>query len=139
MMNKYLKDFLHRGLIFGGFGPIILAIIYFILSKSVNDFTLSGGELLLGIVSIYLLAFVQAGATVFNQIEHWPITKSLLFHFGSLYIAYMVCYLVNSWLPFEPLVLIIFTAVFAVIYFTVWITVVLSIKAFTKKANQKLN
>ncbi len=138
-MNKYLKEFLHRGLIFGGFGPIILAIIYFILSKKIEDFTLTGGELLLGTISIYFLAFIQAGATVFNQIEDWPITKSLLFHFLSLYIAYVICYLINSWLPFKPLVLIIFTVVFAVIYFAVWITVVLSIKAFTKKANQKLS
>lgn len=138
-MNKYLKEFLHRGLIFGGFGPIILAFIYFILSKTINGFSLSGGELLLGIISVYLLAFIQAGATVFNQIEHWPITRSLLFHFVSLYLAYVICYVVNSWIPFKPMVLVIFTAVFAAIYFAVWIIVVLSIKAFTKKANRKLN
>ena len=138
-MNKYLKAFLQRGLIFGGFGPIILAIIYFILSKTVENFSLSGGELLLGTISIYLLAFVQAGATVFNQIEDWPITKSLLCHFGSLYIVYVLCYLINSWIPFKPIVLVIFTAVFVVVYFIIWITVVLSIKAFTKKANKKLN
>ena len=138
-MNKYLKEFLHRGLMFGGFGPIILAIIYFIISKTVKDFSLSSNELLLGTISIYLLAFIQAGATVFNQIDHWPITKSLLFHFGSLYIAYVLCYLINSWIPFNPLVLLIFTAVFVLVYFAIWITVVLSIKVFTKKANKKLN
>lgn len=137
-MNKYLKEFLHRGLIFGGFGPIILAIIYYILSKNIEGFTLSGGELLLGAISIYIVAFVQAGATVFNQIEDWPITKSLLFHFGSLYIVYVVCYIINSWIPFEPMVILIFTVVFILIYFIIWITVVLSIKAFTKKANKKL-
>ncbi len=138
-MNKYVKEFLHRGLIFAGVGPIILAIIYFILSKTVKDFSLTGGQLLLGTISIYIVAFVQAGATVFNQIEDWPITKSLLFHFGSLYIVYVLCYIINSWMPFEPLVLVIFTAVFALIYFIVWLTVVLSIKAFIKKANKKLN
>ncbi len=138
-MNKYLKEFFHRGLIFGGFGPIILAIIYYILSKTVDNFTLTGGQLLLGTVSIYFLAFVQAGATVFNQIEDWPITKSLLCHFASLYIVYVLCYIINSWIPFEPMVLVIFTAIFVVIYFAVWITVVLSIKAFSKKANKKLH
>ena len=138
-MNKYLKEFLHRGLIFGGFGPIILAMICFILSKTVKDFALTGSELLLGTVSIYFLAFVQAGATVFNQIDNWPVTKSLLYHFGSLYIAYVLCYLINSWIPFKPMVLVIFTIIFAMVYFIVWITVFLSIKAFTKKANKKLN
>ena len=134
-MNKYLKEFLHRGLIFGGFGPIILAIIYFILSKTVDNFTLNGGQVLLATISIYILAFVQAGASVFNQIEHWPISKSLLCHFGSLYVAYVLCYIINSWLPFEPIVLVIFTVVFALIYFIIWITVVLSIKAFTNGTN----
>ena len=137
-MNKYLKEFFHRGLIFGGFGPVVLAIIYFILSKTVENFALGGSEILLSTISIYILAFVQSGATVFNQIEDWPIMKSLLFHFGSLYIVYVLCYFINSWIPFNPMVIVIFTAIFILVYFTVWITVVLSIKAFTKKANQKL-
>ena len=91
-MNKYVKEFFHRGLVFSGFGPIILGIIYFVLSKTVVNFTLSGAEVFLGIVSIYLLAFVQAGATVFNQIEHWSIGKSLLCHLSTLYVAYSLCY-----------------------------------------------
>ena len=57
-MNKYLKDFLHRGLIFAGFGPIILGIIFFILSKTLDDFYVNGGQILFGIVSTYILAFV---------------------------------------------------------------------------------
>lgn len=137
-MNKYLKQFLHRGLIFGGFGPVILAIIYFIISKTVNNFAFSGKEVMLGIISVYLLAFLQAGATVFNQIEHWPITKSLLFHFSTLYVAYVLCYVLNSWIPFIPEVLIIFTLVFVLIYFVIWFTVYISVKTFSKKANQKL-
>lgn len=137
-MNKYLKEFLHRGLMFGGFGPIILAIVYFILSKSIENFSLSGKEILLGTVSVYLLAFLQAGATVFNQIEHWPITKSLLCHFTTLYIAYILCYVINSWIPFIPQVLIIFTVIFVLIYLVIWVTVYLSVKAFSKKANQKI-
>ena len=77
-MNKYVKEYMHRGLIFGGFGPIILGIIYFILSKTVDGFMLSGLEVMTGIISTYLLAFVHAGASIFNQIEHWGISKSLL-------------------------------------------------------------
>ena len=73
-MNKYFKEFLHRGLCFSGFGPIILAIIYFILSKTVDGFALNASQVLIGTVSIYLLAFIQAGASVFNQIEGWPIS-----------------------------------------------------------------
>ena len=137
-MNRYLKEFLHRGMLFSGFGPIVLGIIYFILSKTVDDFSLSGFEILLGIVSTYILAFVQAGATVFNQIEHWSVPKSLLCHFGSLYVAYVICYISNSWIPFEWGVVGLFTVIFAVLYFVIWFTVYFVTKATGKKLNSVL-
>ena len=137
-MNKYLKEFLHRGLVFSGFGPIVLGIIYFILSKTIDNFTLSGVEAFAGIVSTYLLAFVQAGVTVFNQIEHWSTGKSLFCHLSTLYVAYSICYLANTWIPFEPKVLLIFTLIFMAIYFVVWGIVYFSIKATSKNFNAKL-
>lgn len=137
-MNSYVKEFLKRGMTFAGFGPVILGIIYWILSATIEGFSLGGGEVCLAIVSIYLLAFLQAGASVFNQIEHWPLGKSLFFHFATLYVAYVGCYLLNTWIPFDPRVLLIFTAVFAVVYFVVWFTVYLCIKAMEKKLNKKL-
>lgn len=137
-MNKYLKEFLHRGLMFGGFGPIILGIVYWILSVAVEGFSLSGGQVCLGIVSIYLLAFVQAGASVFNQIEEWGIGKSLLVHFLTLFVAYSGCYLLNTWIPFEPMVLLIFAAIFIAVYFTVWLTVYFIVRATRNKLNHQL-
>lgn len=137
-MNKYTKEFLHRGLMFSGFGPVILGIIFYILSVTLPDFHLTGGQVLMGIVSIYLLAFIQAGASVFNQIEHWPLPKALLCHFGALYAAYSLCYLLNSWIPFEPLVLVIFTAIFVAGYFLVWGIVYLCVRVASRKLNQKI-
>ena len=137
-MNKYVKEFIHRGLVFAGFGPIVLAIIYFIHSKVIDDFTINGSEAFLAIVSIYLLAFVQAGATVFNQIEHWSIGKSLLCHLSTLYVAYSLCYVANTWIPFDPKVLLIFTIVFMTIYFVVWGIVYVSVKSISKNFNSKL-
>ena len=138
-MNVYLKKFLHRGLMFGGFGPIIMGIIYAILEGSIEDFSLSGGEVCFAIVSIYLLAFIHAGASVFNQIDHWPVAKSTLFHFLTLFASYSACYILNSWIPFEPMVLAIFAAVFIVSYFVIWTIVYLSVKATSKKMNAKLS
>lgn len=137
-MNKYVKTFLLRGLIFGGLGPIILGIIYVIISINVKDFSLSAKEVCLGICSIYILAFLQAGASVFNQIEHWPIMKSLFFHFFTIYIAYVSCYLLNRWLSFRLEIVGIFTLVFVILYFIIWITVYLAIKLSAKKFNQIL-
>lgn len=138
MMKKYLKEFLHRGLIFGGFGPIVLGIIFCILSRTLKDFSVSGDEILLGIISTYLLAFVQAGASVFNQIEHWSLPKSLLCHFTMLYAVYILCYVLNSWIPFEWGVIVLFTAIFTVSYFIIWFTVYFIAKATSKKLNATL-
>lgn len=137
-MNVYVKQFFHRGMLFGGFGPIIAGIVYWCVSLSVPDVSLTGGQMLLAIVSTYLLAFLHAGASVFNQIDHWPIAKSLLCHFGVLYVAYSLCYIVNTWIPFEPAALLVFTGMFAVIYLVVWVTVYLCIKATSKKFNAKI-
>ena len=137
-MNKYLKEFFHRGLIFAGFGPIILGIIFFILSKTLDDFYISGEQILLGIVSTYILAFVHAGVTVFNQIEHWSLPKSLFCHFGSLYAVYVLCYVLNSWIPFEWGVIGIFTAIFVTAFFVIWFTVYFIVRATGKKLNATL-
>ena len=137
-INKYVKSFFLRATVFGGFGPIILGIVYFVIS-CFEDLTLSANEVFLGIISTYILAFLHAGASVFNQIEEWPLAKSLLFHFLSLYVAYSVCYLVNSWIEFNIIAFICFTLVFVLVYFAVWLTVVICVKLATKKINQNIN
>lgn len=137
-MNKYLKSFLHRGLIFGGFGPIICGIVFLVLTLFQKDFALKGSEVFLAIISTYILAFIHAGASVFNQIEEWSTAKSLFLHLAILYVTYVSCYLLNSWIPFDYTVILIFTAVFAVTYFIVWAIVMISIKATSKKYNKSL-
>ena len=138
-MKKHVKDFMIRGLMFSGLGPVALGIVYFAISCTQSQFSLSAGEVLLGIISTYFLAFIQAGVTVFNQIENWSVVKSLFFHFTSLYVAYIACYLVNTWIPFEPFVIIIFTLIFTVLFFGIWLTVYLSVKSTERKINEKLN
>ena len=137
-MTKYLKEFLLRGLMFGGFGPIVLGIIYFVVSKVHADVTFSGSEVFSGIISVYLLAFIHAGASVFNQIEEWGLNKSITFHFGTLYIAYSLCYFINTWIPFDAKVFGIFTVIFIAVYSVVWITVYLCVRKASKNINTKI-
>ena len=93
----------------------------------------------MGIVTTYILAFVQAGATVFNQIEHWSMPKSIFCHFGLLYVVYSLAYVANSWIPFKAEVLGVFTVIFVVVFFLVWGIVYLAVKSTGKKFNEKLN
>ena len=137
-MKRYAKDFLLRGFIFGGFGPIILGIIYAILEGTLENFSLDGWQVLVAILSTYLLAFFQAGGSVFNQIEEWSLPKSLFCHFSLLYVCYVLCYLVNSWIPFEIGVVAIFTLVFAAVYAIIWLTVFLAVKGVSRKLNGRL-
>ncbi len=138
-MNKYLKDFFLRGMMFGGFGPIILGIIYLVLQNCTENFSLNGRQVFIAIISIYLLAFIQAGASVLNQIEtRFPILMTGA-HLSVLYFATLGAYLINSWIPFRADALGIFTAVFVIGYAVIWMTVYISIKTVCRKLNQKLN
>lgn len=135
---KYLKGFLLRGLCFGGFGPVIMGIIYYFISVSLKDFSLSGKEVLVGILSTYFLAFIHAGASIFNQIEGWSCGKSMAVHLSVLYTVYVICYLVNSWIPFDWKVIGIFTLIFIGAYLIVWLTVYVIVNKTSKNLNNKL-
>lgn len=137
-MNKYLKEFLHRGLMFSGFGPIIMVIIYLLVNMGLDSFALSSSEVFTAIISTYILAFLHAGASVFNSIEHWSLLKSTTCHFVILYLAYSGCYIINSWIPFMPEILLIFTGIFVLSYAVVWLVVYICIKTLTKKLNRKI-
>ena len=136
-MKKYIKSFLHRGLIFGGFGPIIVGIVFLIISI-LDKVSVTGTELFIMIFSTYLIAFVHAGASVFNQIKEWPLLKVITVHSITLYFAYIFCYLVNSWIEFSWLGILFFTLIFALTYLVVWMVVYIVIKQTTKQMNKKI-
>ena len=136
-MNKHLKNFILRGLIFGGLGPIVFGIIILIISMT-EKYTFSGASVFIGILSTYILAFIHAGCSVFNEIERWSLVKSICFHFVTIYVAYTLCYLINKWIEFKLKVLLIYTVVFIVSYFIIWIIVYLIIRKQTKRMNERL-
>jgi hypothetical protein len=55
-----------------------------------------------------------------------------------LYLAYTVCYLINAWIPFNPMVLLIFTIIFVVSYFLVWGIVYLCVRKASQRFNKQL-
>lgn len=137
-MNKYVKEFLMRGMMFSGFGPIIYAIIIMILSYTLPDFSITAMEVFKAVLSTYLLAFVHAGASVFNQIESWSVLKSLLCHLSTLYVAYTICYLANAWLTYSWAVIGIYTAIFIVGYALIWTIVYCCVRVSAKRLNVKI-
>ncbi len=133
-MNMYVKEFLHRGLMFSGFGPIVAGVVSLFEPLVIND----GKTIFTVIVSTYILAFIHAGSSVLNTVEKWSPAKTALIHLSILYVLYLACYLVNSWIPFDLKVVGIFTAIFVVGYFAIWLPVYFSVRKTSRNLNKNL-
>ena len=137
-VGKYIKDFVLRGMIAMGFGPIVLAIVYCTLGLTGVVETISVYEMVIGIVTITALAFICGGMTTVYQVEELPLPVAILLHGVSLYIAYATVYLVNGWLKEGLISFVIFTIIFVLGYALVWLIICLVTKSSTKKINQKI-
>ena len=137
-MKKFLKEFLLRGLICAGAGPMVLAIIYGILGATGVADSLSPKEVCLGILTITILAFIAAGMTAIYKQEQLPLPMMILIHGGALYIAYILTYLINGWLQSALIPILIFTGIFIAGYALIWLIIYFVEKAKTEKLNKLL-
>lgn len=138
-MKKFVLEFLRRGLIACGIGPIILAIVYLILQQTAAVETLSVNQVCIGIFSITALSFIAGGMNAIYQIEQLPLMVGIFVHGGVLYLSYLGTYLLNNWLDFGAIPIIVFSAIFVVGYILIWAIVYLIIKRNTAKLNKMLN
>ena len=137
-MKKFVLEFLRRGLIASGIGPIVLAIVYLILQQTAAVETLSVNQVCIGIFSITALAFIAGGMNAIYQIERLPLMVDILIHGGILYISYLATYLLNDWLDFGARPIIVFSAVFVVGYIVIWAIIYFIIKRNTDRLNKML-
>ena len=132
-------EFLRRGLIACGFGPIVLAILYLILQQKGIIETLTVNQVCLGIFSLSALAFMAGSLNVVYQIEQLPLMVAILIHGGVLYFSYLITYLVNDWLEWGVTPILVFSGVFVFGYLAIWAAIYFINKNQTKKLNEKLN
>lgn len=137
-MKKFVLEFLRRGFVAAGIGPIVLAIVYMILQQTATVETLSVNQVCIGIFSITALAFIAGGMNAIYQIERLPLMVAILIHGGILYISYLVTYLLNDWLEFGVMPIVVFTAIFVVGYIVIWAIIYSIIKRNTAKLNKML-
>ena len=137
-MKKFWKEFFLRGLICASSGPIVLAIIYGILGATGTVEYFSPNEVCMGILTITLLAFVAAGITAIYQMEQLPLPMMILIHGGTLYIAYIVTYLLNGWLLGQLMPILVFTGIFVTGYAVIWLIIYCVTKRKTEKMNKLL-
>ncbi len=137
-MKKFFSEFLRRGLMACGFGPVVLAIVYMILHYTANVQTLTVGQVCVGIFSITLLAFIAGGMNAVYQIERLPLMIAILTHGVILYISYLFTYILNSWLEWGLAPILAFTGIFIVAYLVIWVIIYSVIRKSTKQINIKL-
>ena len=137
-MKRTLIEFIRRGLMACGFGPMVLVICYLVAGKIGAVDTLSVNEVCIGIVSISLLAFVAGGMNVIYQAERLPLMAAVLIHGGVLYAWYLGTYLINGWLENGIVPMLVFTGIFAAGYMIIWAVIYAVTKSRTSRLNAKL-
>ena len=137
-MKNIFREFMHRGLLCMGFGPIVLAIVFAILNLCGVVEVITVSEMVLGIFTITVVAFVAAGVTVVYQIEKLPMLYAILIHGLTLYLDYAVIYLVNGWLKNGIIPFVVFTIIFILGFILTWSIVYLFIRKDIEKMNRKI-
>ncbi|MBR3687382.1 MAG: DUF3021 domain-containing protein [Clostridia bacterium] len=137
-MKRFGLEFLRRGFIASGIGPIVLAIVYLIVKQSTSIDTLTVDQVCVGIFSLTALAFIAGGMNAIYQVERLPLMTAILIHGGVLYIGYLVTYLLNDWLDFGIIPIIVFSAIFVVGYIVIWAIIYSIIKRTTTNLNKTL-
>ena len=137
-MKKFVLEFVRRGLFATGLGPIVLAIVYLILKQSAAIDALTVNQVCIGIFSLSVLAFIAGGMNAIYQVERLPLMTAILIHGAILYVGYIGTYLLNDWLDFGVIPIIVFTAIFVVGYIVIWAIIYSIIKRNTAKLNEML-
>lgn len=137
-MRKTALKFVRRGLVAGGFGPVILAVLYIIIERSGEIVSLTASQVCTGIFSLYALAFIAGGMNVVYQIERLPLMAAISIHGGVLYIGYLITYLVNGWLELGKTPIMVFTAIFIAGYLAIWAVIYHITRRNTRRLNEML-
>ena len=137
-MKKFVSNFLLRGLVACGFGPVVLAIVYLVLHQQGVVQTLAVTEVCMGIFSLFALAFVVGGMNAIYQIERIPVMLAILIHGVVLYVSYLIVYLVNDWLKWGFTPIVVFSAIFVVGYMLIWAIIYSVNKKNTERLNKQL-
>lgn len=137
-MKRFAFEFLRRGFVAAGIGPIVLAVVYLILRQAVDVHTLTVNEVCIGIFSLTALAFIAGGMNAIYQLERLPLMTAIFIHGAVLYISYLVTFLLNGWLDLGRIPIIIFSVIFVVGYIVIWAIIYLIIRRNTARVNEML-
>ena len=137
-MKHIVKDFLMRGMVAAGFGPLALVVFYLITTHHAGLETISVSQVCTGILSLTALAFIAGGMNVIYQIERLPLMAAITVHGAVLYGSYLATYLVNGWLEQGRGPILVFTVIFIAGYLAIWAVIYCITKRRTERINEIL-
>ena len=137
-MKPLVKTFFRNGLIAAGGGPVILAIVYYFLGRSGVISSLSVGEVVRGILTVTLLAFIAGGIPVVYRAERLSLLAATLIHALVLYADYILIYLLNGWLKYAQTPILVFTGAFFAGYALIWLFIYRGVKANVERMNRQI-
>ena len=137
-MKKIVLEFIRRGMMACGIGPMVLVVLYFILQQNGSIEVLTVNEVCIGIVSLSALAFIAGGINAIYQVERLPLMVAVLIHGVVLYVSYLVTYLLNDWLEWGKIPVLVFSGIFVVGYLVIWAIIYSIIKRNTNRINEML-
>ena len=137
-MKRVVPEFIRRGCLACGLGPLVLAVLYLILHRQGAVQTLTVEQVCMGIFSLSGLAFVAGGMNVVYQIERLPLMAAISIHGGVLYLSYLGTYLLNGWLEWGKLPILVFSGIFLLGYLLIWAVIYSVIKRKTDRLNELL-
>ena len=137
-MKRTVLEFIRRGMMVCGFGPMVLAVLYLILHHRAGLDTLPVGQVCIGIFSLSALAFVAGGMNVIYLIERLPLMVAILIHGCVLYVTYLGTYLLNDWLEWGTAPILVFSGIFVIGYLAIWAIIYSIVRRNTKRLNEML-
>ena len=137
-MKKNVLEFVRRGMVACGLGPVVLAVLYLVLQHQGLIQNLTVNQVCTGILSLSALAFIVGGMNVIYQIERLPLMVAILIHGGVLYVSYLATYLINNWLEWGTTPILAFSGIFVLGYLVIWAIIYSIQKRNTERLNEKL-
>ena len=137
-MKHFMKSFIHRGALFCGLGPVIMAIVYIFLSASGTVKTIPVSTYIQEIFTSTLMAFIAAGISAVYTIDKLALPLAGLIQGSVLLLDYLAIYLFNGWLKPTLTAIIIFVVIFVALFAAIWLIIYKSVQVQIKKINENI-
>ena len=137
-MKQFIKNFMFRGALFCGLGPVIAAVVYIFLSANGTVTTVPVSAYIQEIFTSTLMAFIAAGISAVYTVEKLALPLAGLIQGSVLLLDYLSIYLLNGWLKPSLTAIVIFIVIFIAVFASIWLIIYKSVQRQIEKFNKSI-